>query len=114
MILGALYRPQASSVQALLEDVLSDVGFLLSLSSSFVVCGDFKIHVDSVCPSVSEFKSVIDSCCLTQYIEFPTHLHGHTLDLLLAPMEFSAISEVHGLCFISDHKIISCSVDFPS
>ena len=63
---------------------------------------------------MSEFKSVIDACCLTQYIEFPTHLHGHTLDLLLAPTEFSAISEVHGSCFISDHKIISCLVDFPS
>ena len=61
---------------------------------------------------VSEFKPVIDACCLIQYIEFPTHLHGHTLDLLLA--EFSAISEVHGSCFISNLKIISCLVDFPS
>ena len=74
--------------------------------------GDFNIHVDSASPSVSEFKSVIDACFLTQYIDFPTHLHGHTLDLLLAPTEFSGISEVHGSCFISDHKIISCSVDF--
>ena len=63
---------------------------------------------------MSELKSIIDACCLTQYIEFPTHLHGHTLDLLFAPTEFSAISEVHGLCFISNHKIISCLVDFPS
>ena len=57
-------------------------------------------------PTVSEFKSVIDSCCLSQHIDFPTHLHGHTLDLLMAPSEFSAISDVKGSDFISDHKII--------
>ena len=37
-----------------------------------------------------------------------------TLDLLLAPTEFSAISDMHGSCFISDHKMVSCFVDFPS
>ena len=57
-------------------------------------------------PTVSEFKSVIDSCCLSQYIDFSTHLHGHTLDLLIAPSKFSAISDVKGSGFISDHKII--------
>ena len=85
-----------------------------SLSPSFVICGDFNLHVDIMSPTVSEFKSVMDSCCLSQYIDFPTHLHGHTLDLLMAPSEFSAISDVKGSGFISDHKIISCVVDFPS
>ena len=114
LIIGALYRPPASSVQVFLEDLLTYIGFLSSFFSSFVVYGDFNIHLDSASPLVSEFKSVIDACCFTQYIEFPTHLHGHILDSLLAPREFSAISEVHGSCFISDHKIISCLIDFPS
>ena len=99
LIIDALYIPPASSVQVFLEDLLTYISFL----SSFVVYGDFNIHLDSASPLVSEFKSVIDACCLTQFIEFPTHLHGHILDSLLAPMEFSAISEVHGSCFISDH-----------
>ena len=79
-----------------------------------MICGDFNFHVDAMSPTVSEFKSVIDSCCLTQYIDFPTHLHGYKLDLLMAPSKFSAISDVKGSGFISDHKIISCLVDFPS
>ena len=114
MFLGAVYRPPASSVVKCFEDFLSYVGFLSSLSSSFVICGDFNFHVDTMSPTVSEFKSVIDSCCLSQYVDFPTHLHGHTLDLLMAPSKFSAISDVKGSSFISDHKIISCVVDFPS
>ena len=114
MFLGVVYRPPASSVVKFFEDFLSYVGFLSSLSSSFVICGDFNFHVDTMSPTVSEFKSVMDSCCLSQYIDFPTHLHGHTLDLLMAPSEFSAIFDVKGSGFISDHKIISCVVDFPS
>ena len=96
------------------EDFLPYVGFLSSLSSSFVICGDFNFHVDTMPPTVFEFKSVIDSCFLSQYIDFPTHLHGHTLDLLMAPSKFSAIYDVKGLGFISDHKIIYSVVDFPS
>ena len=80
LIPGALYRPLALSVQIFLEYFLSYICFLSSFSSSFVVCGDFNIHVDFVSPLVSEFKSVVDDWCLTQYIDFPTHLHGHTLD----------------------------------
>ena len=63
---------------------------------------------------VNEIDAVIDSCCQSQYIDFQTHLHGHTLDLLMAPSKFSAISDVKGSGFISDHKIISCVVDFQS
>ena len=84
-----------------------------SLSSSCVICGDFNIQY-SASPTVSEFKSDIDSSCMTQYIDFPTHLHGHTLDLLITPSKFSEISNVKGSGFIRDHKIISCMVDFPS
>ena len=75
---------------------------------------DFSIHVDSVSPFVWEFKSMVDACSLTQYIDFLSHFHGHTLDLLFAPMEFSSISEVHSSCCINDHKIVSCLTDFPS
>ena len=114
LVFGAVYRPPASSVMKFLEDFLSYVHFLCSLLSSFVICGDFNIYVDAMYPTVSEFKSVIDSCYMTQYIDFPTHLHGHTFDLLMAPSTFSAISDVKGSGFISDHKIISCLVDFPS
>ena len=113
MFLGVVYRRSASFVVKVLEDFLSCMFFLSSLSS-FVICGDFNFHVDTMSPTVAEFKSVIDSCCLSQYIDFPTHLHDHTLDLLMAPSKFSAISDVKGSGFISDHKIISCVVDIPS
>ena len=66
MFLGVVYRPPASFVVNFFEHFLSYVGFLSSLSSSFVFCGDFNFHVDTMSPTVSEFKSVMDSCCLSQ------------------------------------------------
>ena len=53
-----------------LEDFLSYMAFLSSPFFPFAVCGDFNIHADSVSPLDSEFKTVVDSCCLTQYINF--------------------------------------------
>ena len=114
LFLGAIYQPPASSVVNFLEDFLSYVGFLFSLSSSFVICVDVNIHVNVMSPTASEFKSVIDSCCMTQYNDFPTHLHGYTLVLFRAPSKFSAIFDVKGSGFISDNKTISCVVDFSS
>ena len=64
--------------------------------------------------SLNSIAVGVDSCCRSQYIDFPTHLHGHTLDLVMAPSKLSAISDVKGSGLISDHKIISCVVDFPS
>ena len=88
--------------------------FCLRYPPLLLFFGDFNFHVNTMSPTVSELKSIIDSCCLSQYIDFSTHLHGHTLDLLMAASKFSAIFDVKGSGLISDHKIISCVVDFPS
>ena len=74
LILGSLYRPLLPQFKS-----FQKISCLILI---FFCCGDFNIHLDTASPLVSKFKSVVDPCCLTQYIEFPTHLHGHTLDLL--------------------------------
>ena len=79
-----------------LEDFLSYVCFFFPIIFLCDLC-DFNIHVDGMSATVSEFISVIDSCCMTQYTDFPNHFHGHTLDhLLMALSKLSAISDVKG------------------
>jgi len=68
--------------------------------------GDFNIHVCCLeNPLAKEFLSLIDSFDLVQFVNAPTHIQGHTLDLVLS----------HGLTVsdlviedhvISDHKPI--------
>lgn len=84
-----------------------------------LILGDFDIHM--CCPAnilAKEFLSLIDSFDLIQLVNVPTHVHGHTLDLVLS----------HGLSvcdvaiddhIISDHKItfrvpISFSITRPT
>ena len=73
-------------------------------------CG-FCILMPEVVISIFMWILYLDAGSLTQYVDFPTHFHGHTLDLLLAPTKYI---HLYSLCFIGDHKIVSCLVDFPS
>jgi len=47
--------------------------------------GDFNIHVCCLeNPLAKEFLSLIDSFDLVQFVNTPTHIQGHTLDLVLS------------------------------
>ena len=53
------------------------------MPTSTLLLGDFGIHVDSTsCPFASEFLSLLDCFNITQYVKGPTHVKGHTLDLV--------------------------------
>ena len=112
--LASIYRPPQLSSTSFLHDFMSFVSFTSTLPSPTIISGDFNIHMDSSSNISTDFKSLLDSCDLTQYIKFPTHIHGHTLDLLIAPSHFTGINSIqnHG-CF-SDHFCISCNLDMPS
>ena len=47
-----------------------------------LVAGDFNIHVD-VSGDSQSFLDLLESLCCTQLVDFSTHKHGHTLDLLI-------------------------------
>ena len=49
-----------------------------------VVVGDFNIHVDVPNDSdSSKFLDLLESFSLQQHVVGPTHIHGHTLDLVI-------------------------------
>ena len=43
--------------------------------------------------------------------QFPTHFHGHILDLVLTPTDGSRISKVRVAEFISDHALVLAQLD---
>ena len=49
-----------------------------------IIMGDFNLHVDD--PSDTEAKKfcdMLDSLGLEQHVKHPTHIQGHTLDLVI-------------------------------
>ena len=112
---ASIYRPRQASVSDFYDDFVSFAGFVCTLPSETIISGDFNIHMDSVSTNSACFKSILDSCDLVQHVAFPTHVHGHTIDLLITPANFTGVSSVRNCGCISDHFSVLCQLDlFPS
>lgn len=99
-----IYRPPGSmgSFHEEFQDVLAHMS---SFPQHLIVLGDFNIHVDSQATSTSDFLDILDSFGLSQHVNFPTHIHGHTLDLVITSTDFPPQS-VKSSDPISDHFTI--------
>ena len=92
---------------------MSFVSFLSSINSSYHIFGDFNIHVNVPGGDGYKFMTFLDSCDLKQFVNQPTHLHGHTLDLILSPSHQDTIIDVKIGDFVSDHALVKCSIILP-
>ena len=83
-VAACLYHPPGSCTTQFLEDFLALSGFLSSTGSSFIIFGDINIHLDVECGDRSRFNNFLQCCGLVQSVSGPTHLLGHTLDVLIS------------------------------
>ena len=84
-----IYRPPSLPVHpvsistffAELSDYLESV---VISNEPLILLGDFNIHVDVPTDmDTIQFRDLLDSMGLQQHLKRPTHIHGHTLDLLI-------------------------------
>ena len=80
--------------------------------SRFILCGDINVHLDVECGDRSRFNNILQCCGLVQSVCGPTHLLGHTLDVLISPCDSDFVHNVSVGDFISDHAAIRCQLDF--
>ena len=59
-----------------------------------MIIGDFNFHLETTGSNSKTFHSLTDSFDLTQKVNFPTHIHGHTLDQVLTKSNNDYISVV--------------------
>ena len=116
--LVVLYRPQRtasgqSTDQLFLEEFATLMEQLVSSSHQLMIVGDFNYHLDSATDSVSgNFLNLISSFNLQQHVQFPTHVSGHTLDLVLTRGNDNFVSSVSSVSYLpSDHVAVLCSMD---
>ena len=98
-----------------MQEFTSLIESLISSPSEFIITGDFNFHVDDPSsPPAASFLSILDHFGLSQYVTFPTHRAGHTLDLLVARTSSEMIRTVEcSVPFISDHHAILSAVSIP-
>ena len=88
---------------------------LLSLEGELLILGDFNYWIDdpSLKPYTPEFLELLDLNNINNYVSDPTHIHGHTLDLILAYRTSNVINYVEVMPIdntISDHALVLCEL----
>ena len=70
-----------------------------------VISGDFNIHVGTTSSDARGFIDLLNAYRLEQHIHQPTHIRGHTLDLLITRKETdtTVLSGINVIDGISDH-----------
>ena len=107
-----IYRPPNSSQSVFISEMSSLLEDLVSSTSELLITGDFNIHVDIPSdPFSKSFSNLLEIFDLKQHITFPTHNHGHTLDLLVTRSNSTILSDLdYTIPCISDHYAIMSSI----
>lgn len=99
---AVVYRPPKFNKDFICE-FADFLGNLFVRYDCILITGDFNIHVCcELDPLVKEFLALIDSFNLTQWVSKPTHIKGHTLDLVLSYGLDICITDIYNPG-ISDH-----------
>jgi len=114
------YRPgSCNATQSFFDDFRYLQERLSTLSAPLMIAGDFNIHVDDATDTHASKLSHILSChSLHQHVYSPTHVHGHTLDLLITRDDQSIAVFPVDPPLLSDHAFVvddcSCPVKYSS
>ena len=110
--LAVVYRPGHPGTDI---NFLAEFGtFLESFSikqGRLLICGDFNYWLDdpSAKPYSPEFLELIEQNNFCNLVNSPTHISGHTLDLVISPADSEYVSDLELIpidACISDHAMI--------
>ena len=77
---------------------------LIDMPGKLLVVGDFNLHVDLADDGPARrFRDLVDSYGLCQHVKEATHVHGHTLDLVLSRQSDNLVSDAFVSELIGDH-----------
>ena len=120
-----LYRPNLNMVShALLSSIsIAHLVLLLLSSASYkIFCPTYlhsltiwlsNLRIDSSSSDAGQLSGILDSFDLHQYVDFPTHIHGHSLDLMICSPGCNVLS-VSASDLISDHSTVVADWQIPS
>ena len=57
------------------------MSYVASIPRDLALMGDFNTRFDSSSSDSGQLTDILKSFDLDQYVDFPTHIDGHTLDL---------------------------------
>ena len=88
-----IYRPPGPDIAFFseLRDILS---YISTLPHDLALMGDFNLRIDSSSSDAGRLTGILESFDLHQYVDFPTHTHGHS-----RPYDLFPGMQQHSFCF---------------
>ena len=115
--LAVVYRPghPGTDIEFLAEFGAFIENFSLK-QGRLLICGDFNYWVDNPTakPYSSEFLELIEQNNFRNLVDSPTHISGHTLDLIMSPADSEYVGGLELIPIdpcISDHALMVFSVE---
>ena len=119
LLVIAVYRPPYSAVnQTTLNTFLDEFPDWLSTKitedNNIVIVGDLNVHVNDGCDiDANIFNDMMIAMGLKQWVTFPTHCNGNTLDLVMTELGSKlTVNKCEEGPFLSDHCIIDFSIEY--
>ena len=112
-----VYRPTYSadhpvSTSVFFHEFSDYLESLVMYNELLLICGDFITHMDV--PSDADtirLKDLLNSMGPVQHVERPTHIHGHTLDLIITRQADDIVDgEPLPERYFSDHATVICKL----
>ena len=81
-------------------------------TSNLLVAGDFNFHMDTISNNdTRRFLDILEVADLRQHVEGPTHVAGHTIDLLITRSSNTFLNKIRiDIPHMSDHSAIHCTL----
>ena len=117
--LVVVYRPgHPGTDRNFMEEFGLFLEYINGKHGKHVICGDFNYWVESpsLKPYSAEFCELIDLNNFTNHVLCPTHISGHTLDLVLSPLDSDFVRGVDVVpvaSIISDHDLVTFDLPCP-
>ena len=114
--MAILYSPGHPRIKRAFMEEFGQFLEILSVCQEKLVICDFNYWLDnpSVKPYTNEFMSLLDINNISNYVQVPTHISGHILDLVLTPVGAELVNRVEVSPIdhrISDHALITFELD---
>lgn len=111
LVCALIYRPPKFN-KNFIQQFAEFVSGLLCNYDCFLILGDFNVHVCYPSdPLVKDFLNLIESFNLLQHVHGSTHIHGHTLDLVISSNQLNFNVIMDDVAF-SDHKSVTFELSF--
>ena len=90
------------------QDLLENI---ISLHENLYRLRDFNLHLENSNENTNKFNEIFTCFDLKQHVNFPPHVHGHRLDLLITKRISNSIKSVFSAAGISDHLAVISEID---